>query len=53
MKRSDVSDADKKKAKNAILDLIEECKSGPTATNETASERLRAVAEAADVLLRF
>lgn len=44
---------DRAKAKKALMDLIEECRKGPSTPEETASERLKAVTGAVDALLRF
>ncbi|WP_303250322.1 hypothetical protein [uncultured Slackia sp.] len=53
MKKPEVSDDDRAKAKKALMDLIEECRKGPSTLEETASERLKAVTGAVDALLRL
>ena len=45
-----MTDEEKERAKDALFELIEECKSGGE-VGEAASDRLKAVSEAATVLL--
>ena len=53
MNESEKRALDRKRAKQALMDLIEECRKGPSTTEETASERLKAVTGAVDALLRL
>lgn len=47
-----MDEKDKEAARKALLDLIEECRKGSDA-DATAPERLHAVSEAVDVLMRL
>lgn len=46
-----MTDEEKKKLKDALFDLIEECRSGGASVDESASNRLIAASQAATVLL--
>ena len=48
-----ISIEEKQEVKRVLMELIEECRKGLSSVNETASDRLRAVAEAANALTRL